>query len=743
MSQPQNQQIVARQVERIVRQLAGLSTLPSVAANLLSQMSGGAFDPVQLAENIQSDPALTARVLALAHQEQVSFVSEPTVSEAVAKLSPALLREAIISVKVFEVLDLSQDTDAQRVLPRRAMALHSLATGCCAQRLAELVLPPQQRQTAYLAGLLHDIGKCALDEVMPKSFERMVAEANASGASLIQIEQKHLGLDHSVLGKRLAQKWQLPPAVVSGIWLHHCDALTLGADFADVQIARIVALADRLARRAGIGQSGSYDPPDQIDEIAALLSISSSQLEAVSESLPQKVQEKSAVLGLDDVSVTASYYTMIQKTATQLAADNSKLSRSSVDSVHLTGQVALIEDFLKDVDENASALDLAQNFAAGWKKQMKTGLTGVYVVPDSTEPYVELAVADRQGGIETRSFNMPEGMPAVPQAFRTTSGVLPLAEGAKWIVEQLSSDFNPDMMVMTPLRMGDKEVGVLFFEVFSKTDDLLTAEQRFVACDVVAAAIAMAVSGQKHLELAEKFVALMSTLRQTRTELARQQSLAGLAEMAAGAAHELNNPLAVVSGRAQLLLAEEEDNNKKQMLKQIQARTEEMYQIVSDLMTFARPNEPNKQAISVTELIQQAIDKTCKACELKSMEVEIDVDDNCGSVYVDVHQAAQALSAILANALQSYKGENGPVWIECSSAEENGVIMMIRDTGCGMDAVTLEKAAQPFFSFRPAGRRRGMGLAQAQRLLVLNGGTLKLSSEQNKGTMVTITLPKV
>ena len=743
MPQPKNQQIVARQVEHIVRQLAGLSTLPAVAANLLGQMSDGAFDPVQLAEHIQSDPALTARVLALAHQEQITFDAEPTVVEAVAKLSPALLREAIISVKVFEVFDLSQDTDAKRALPRREMALHSLATACCAGQLADLVLPPEKRQTAYLAGLLHDIGKCALDEVMPKSFERMVEEANASGVSLIQIEQNHLGLDHTVLGKRLAQKWQLSDAIVSGVWLHHCDALTLGADLPDVQIARIVALADRMARRARIGQSGSYDTPEQIDEIAALLSITPQQLEAVSENLLQKVQEKSAVLGLDDVSVAAGYYTMIQKTATRLAEDNRKLSRSSADSVHVAGQVALIEDFLKAVDENASVLELAQSFASGWKKRMQTGLTGVYVVPDSTESYVELAVVDRQGAVETKLLNMPDRMPAVPQAFRTTCAVLPLAEGAAWIVEQLNSDFNPDMMYTTPLQMGDKEVGVLFFEVFSKTDNLLTAEQGFLACQVASSAIAMALSGQKHLEMAERFVSLMSTLRRTRTELAKQQTLAGLAEMAAGAAHELNNPLAVISGRAQLLLSEEQDENKKQMLRQIQLRTEEMYQIVSDLMTFARPNQPAKQAVSVSELIQKAIDKTCQACGLKSMEAEISDADNCGNVYVDVHQTTQALSAILTNALQSYKGENGPVWIECSSTEENGVVVAIRDAGCGMDPVTLEKAMQPFFSFCPAGRRRGMGLAQAQRLLVLNGGTLKLASEQNKGTMVTVTLTKV
>ena len=109
----------------------------------------------------------------------------------------------------------------------------------------------------------------------------------------------------------------------------------------------------------------------------------------------------------------------------------------------------------------------------------------------------------------------------------------------------------------------------------------------------------------------------------------------------------------------------------------------------------------------------------------------------------DEEQVGRSLANIVINALQSYKGGNGPVTIECG-VEPDGrkVVISIHDTGCGMDAETLAKAVEPFYSFRPAGRSRGMGLAHAQRLLQLNGGGLKLTSEANKGTTVTVTLPK-
>ncbi|MHC5157920.1 MAG: HDOD domain-containing protein [Planctomycetota bacterium] len=744
MPQLQNQQIVARQVERIVRQLTSLSTLPAVVADLLSKINESPADSDLLVENIQADPALTAKVLMLAHQEGVQFTNGPAIAEAVAKLPLTLLREAVISVKVFQIHDSGDDADGKRLLPRKQMALHSLATACCAGQIAECVLEPGQRQTAYLAGLLHDIGKCALDEVMPKSFAKMVAQARDSQSSLAAVEQQHLGLDHAVIGKRLAQKWGLPEAITSAIWLHHCDAQTLSADLPDVDIARVVALANQMAHRAGLGQSGSCDPLDSIEELAALVSINSDQLEEISNHVTQMIQTRGNLLGLQAGDETAGYYTMIHKTAAELAQDNRKLTTASRDYLALSGQAELIDDFLNQVDENTSALEIAEALARCWQKHCRSGLTGVYVVPDSTEPYVELAVMDRRGRLNVRTLHMPDQVPPVPEAFRTQASVLPAADGARWLTDQLEADFNPRLLKMAPLRMGDEVVGVLVFEAFTEEAPDGAKSDMPLSCKVAASAIAMAQAAGKHERLAERFVQVMSTLRQTRAELARQQTLTGLAEMAAGAAHELNNPLSVISGRAQLLADSESDEDKKQMLAQIRDRTGEISQIITDLLAFARPTEPAKRSVLAEELLAKAIEATCRQCGLGSMEIEIAGEAKQAAVYVDVHQVTQSLSFVLTNALQSYKGGNGPVWIDCAeSLDEHAVSAAIRDTGCGMDAETLANACQPFFSSHPAGRKRGMGLAHAQRLLLLNGGDLKITSQPDKGTTVTITLPKV
>ena len=499
-----------------------------------------------------------------------------------------------------------------------------------------------------------------------------------------------------------------------------------------------------MVRQAGLGQSGSYDLLDDIDELSGLLCISPDQLTQISDQLIETIQAKNKVLGLQGAQDASGYYTMIHKTATDLAQDNRKLSAASQDYLALSGQAELIDDFLNQVDENTSALEIAEAMAGCWQKHCRSGLTSVYVVGDSTEPYIELAVMDRRGHLDVRTLHMPDGMPPVPEAFRTHACVLPVADGAKWLTEQLEGDFNPRLLKMAPLRMADEVVGVLVFEAFTAEESDGEKNALPLSCKVAASAIAMAQAAGKHERLAERFVQVMSTLRQTRAELARQQTLAGLAEMAAGAAHELNNPLAVISGRAQLLADSEADEDKKQMLSQIQERTGEISQIVSDLLTFARPTDPEKRSVSVEELLTKAIEMTCRQCGLGSMEIEISGGAKQAGVYVDMHQITQSLSFVLNNALQSYKGGSGPVWVDCCQLpDENTVSVAICDAGCGMDAATAANACQPFFSACAAGRRRGMGLAHAQRLLLLNGGDLKLTSEPSKGTTITVTLPKV
>jgi signal transduction histidine kinase len=100
------------------------------------------------------------------------------------------------------------------------------------------------------------------------------------------------------------------------------------------------------------------------------------------------------------------------------------------------------------------------------------------------------------------------------------------------------------------------------------------------------------------------------------------------------------------------------------------------------------------------------------------------------------------MANVISNSLESYTDKMAPIKITAEAEEPGLVKVQISDLGCGMDKDTLRKATHPFFSSKPAGRKRGMGLAYAQRLIQLNKGSLQITSQPGRGTTVTISLPR-
>jgi signal transduction histidine kinase len=142
-------------------------------------------------------------------------------------------------------------------------------------------------------------------------------------------------------------------------------------------------------------------------------------------------------------------------------------------------------------------------------------------------------------------------------------------------------------------------------------------------------------------------------------------------------------------------------------------------------------------------LIVEAMEKTAANRKIQKVESEIVGIENTAQVFIDKQQIVQTIGYLLENALDSYPEGNGPIRVEGQNTpEDRNVEIRISDRGCGMNEATLSQATKPFFSARPAGRKRGMGLAHAKRLLVLNGGSLQLVSQPGKGTTVVVTLPR-
>ena len=727
---------IAQQVELTIGQLDSLSTLPCVVAQFFFKLLQGQFSPSALADIIESDPAFIAKILSLIGERGEGMPGGKfSLRQGLGRLSAGLVRDAFFSVKVFNVPGQGNDF-------RKQLILHSLAVACCARDIADITLPQADSQLAYCAGLLHDIGKFALEETMPKSFIRIAEEARSQSAGTLDIERKYLGTDHTILGKRLAQKWRFPKAISLAIWLHHSDTVMVYQNMSEARIAAIVQLADSVARQSGVGQSGSYDSPKQVGPIADVLGIDVGQIRQIRRGLVEQVKQKSKVLGLDFPNPWARCVDAVHSTAARLAGDNIKLTDENRRLQTASSHLDFVTEFLLSVNSTARAIGIAEKFATRWQEFYQTGRVCLYLAPVADSRTLEAVIVENLSQSKAVMLNAPAGTPAIPEAIANSFAILDAHNYIGWLFEQLDIEFDSRRTKLVPLLSAGRAVGAIAFELHWPGDLELLEKNFKIAASTAGAVLDMAVAWQGQERFAEGLVRLVSKPGATQPRLTAESLLSALAEMAAGAAHELNNPLSVISGRAQLLAEAETDKEKKRIIDQIKKSAGEVSRIIEGLMDFAEPPGPKPTHIDVEQILDEAIQLASQKTKAEHINTQAEIAGDAGSVFVDSAQVVSALANIIANAVESYTAEHGPVKITAGPAESGGFVKLtVEDLGCGMDAEVLQKATHLFFSARASGRKRGMGLAHALRLIQLNGGSMEMTSEPGEGTVVTIYLP--
>lgn len=753
-----NPNAAARQVETAVGNLDSLSTLPCVGAQLLSTLRQGQLSPASVADIIESDPALAAKCLAMVCRRGVRTAGIGfSLRRALDELPADEVRDAVLSVRAFRPFEPDYYDGSPGAALRKGLLLHSLAVACCAKQIAEATMIAMDPELAYYAGLLHDIGKLALGQVMPKSLARIADEAESTRESSLSVEQRNLGLDHTIAGKHLAQQWQLPDAVVLAAWLHHSDTTVISRDMPQTWIAAVVQLADSIVRQLNIGNSGSFDPPAAPEPIAEALGIGSEQIEHIREGLEAEVAEKSAILDLDSPTAVVDYSLAAHGAAERLCLERATLSAENQRLQSSASHLDFTTDFLLGVSPAAGTASIAENFAVRWQRFYQTGMVCLYVAPSILPDAIEAVVVESLSRSRIISLDIPANAPIIPQAIENKFAVLNAHDHIGWLFEQLDVDFDTRRTKLVPLPCDGRAVGAIAFELHYPGDPELFEERFRISASVAGSVLGMAISRQKQQYFAERFVRLVSGPKHVveappeplpepaatpPSTVHAEDSLDALAEMAAGAAHELNNPLAVISGRAQLLAEAEGDVEQREILKQIWANAREASGIIEDLMSFAEPPQPRIAWADVGKMLDEAVQLAGRKVGGKELDVHLEVAEDVESVFVDSAQVVSAIANVIANAAESYGDQTGPITITAQTDEaRETVTLTIEDQGCGMDSATLRKATQPFFSARPAGRKRGMGLAYAARFIQLNAGRLELASTPGSGTTATIHLP--
>lgn len=739
MAGEQSRAQVSAQVEHTVLRLGGLSIQPGAARRFLSGLFEMRMSPRELAEIVESEPSLAVLLFSLANSHLDSTAHEKNSLRRLCEQIPLReIRDGFFSLGLYWPFE----TDQVRAEQRRQMVVNATAVADCAREIAEQSSLDIDGDVAYAAGLLYNIGNLALDEAMPRSFAALVEQASSESVCISEVQERNLGLDYTVLGRRLAAKWRLPKQIQTAIWLHLTQPEIVAEVITGWHIVQAVHLGYILARKFEIGFSGSYDsvelPPDE-----QLPGISRLDLEDIAGAVKQRVEGR--LEAGDRYRELAEYGKVLQSAAAQLATEGSKAAAESRRAQTKASHFDFATEFLTSIDADFEPIEAAQRFVCQWQRFYQTGAACLYL-PSPEGDLVHAVVAGSNSTSKVVTIRPATDEALIPQQIQTEFAVIDAGDVCGWLFEQLEAEFDIEQTKIAPLLCHGKAIGAIVFEFRYPVATSTVKEMFEQTCFVAASALEAALARSEQQRFAERFARLATRPRTERSALPGYTTaggvdyIAALAEMAAGAAHELNNPLSVISGRAQLLAGDETDETKAEALKQIRGNCKELSRVVEDLMGFASPAQPRRALVAVRQIIDEAVELAALKTDSENIEAQIELDEAVNDVFVDSGQIVSSLANIIANAVESYGDMSGPVEI---TARRSGSLVRIEisDRGCGMDAETLSRATYPFFSSKPAGRKRGMGLAYAARFIELNGGNLNIISEPDQGTTVTVTLP--
>jgi two-component system NtrC family sensor kinase len=223
-------------------------------------------------------------------------------------------------------------------------------------------------------------------------------------------------------------------------------------------------------------------------------------------------------------------------------------------------------------------------------------------------------------------------------------------------------------------------------------------------------------------------------------QLVQSGKLAAIGELAAGVAHEINNPLFAILGLTEFLLKEAEPGSKaQQRLELIQQTGLEIKEIVRALLDFARENAEERQVITLEEVVRQTVDLVRRTNAHKGIELVDSYDGSDALVTASPNQLKQIFLNLIANARQAMPS-GGTVHVEVRREGEN-VLATVTDDGPGIEPDTIERIFEPFFTTKRSTGGTGLGLSVSLGIAESHGGSLTASSQPGEGATFTLCLP--
>jgi two-component system NtrC family sensor kinase len=244
-------------------------------------------------------------------------------------------------------------------------------------------------------------------------------------------------------------------------------------------------------------------------------------------------------------------------------------------------------------------------------------------------------------------------------------------------------------------------------------------------------------------EIAERRQAVEQLQRQHET-LFQSEKLAAMGSLLASVAHELNNPLSVVTMQADLLSDEMLDQDGAERVRLISQSAERCVRIVQNFLAFARQTPPQRTEVALNAVVEEAMELLTYTLRVDDIDIRLNLDSHLPLLWADPHQLHQVVVNLVTNAHQALRDTAPPRQLRLTTRSDSSrthVFLEVVDTGLGVPPVLRERIFEPFFTTKAPGVGTGLGLPFCQGIIEGHGGSIRLEEQPGPGAKFVIELP--
>jgi signal transduction histidine kinase/ActR/RegA family two-component response regulator len=324
----------------------------------------------------------------------------------------------------------------------------------------------------------------------------------------------------------------------------------------------------------------------------------------------------------------------------------------------------------------------------------------------------------------------------------------------------LADLFGATAMIAEPLIYRDSLIGAISLDNQGSTKPFSEEDRRLLALFAAQAAIAILnarlfaeiqertthldqLSTELQSEIAERQQAVEQLRRQHET-LFQSEKLAAMGSLLASVAHELNNPLSVVTMQADLLSEEMKDQPGTERVRLISQSAERCVRIVQNFLAFARQTPPQRTDVALNAIVEEAMQLLIYTLQVDDVEIGLHLDDRLPPLWADPHQLHQVVVNLVTNAHQALRETPPPrrlTIVTRANPNRTRVYLEVMDTGPGVPLELQERIFEPFFTTKAPGVGTGLGLPFCQGIVEGHTGAIHLESHPGRGATFVVELP--